>query len=269
MPSSTYPIHTYPLTHNTPITHTARLHTHVTRDPDEEYKYLKTRHTLDQHLCQRIPAGTSTSASSSLTSTGSSRKSRNNRTPSPYSTSSSRDDRVHRSEMRYATRKALDRGVGVGGSSWDWVDDDEADAMNCKSEIPQRYLDEFNRRWYEDDIKHNRVAYASDTNRTAPWRQPGSVYFDDGPRGVEGMMQYVGEYRQSIDPGNNVDVRPQLLRSKFSFDADSEDEGSEDSGRSSGKWRVEMWVKMWVKKSVGKTIKRVDSCMTDASGGRY
>jgi hypothetical protein len=91
-----------------------------------------------------------------------------------------RESRVRVSETRNATRAAL-------GGSFDFTDDGyersrrrEDDYQRSRgwiddaprrAPIPQKYQDEFNRLWNEDDEANDAYQYRSDSSRDAPWRE--------------------------------------------------------------------------------------------------
>ncbi|KAF2273313.1 uncharacterized protein EI97DRAFT_445050 [Westerdykella ornata] len=173
------------------------------RLPADEYRYLQTRHTLEKHFGGRSPAMTSRSdASSSLSMTKS--------TSSKHSSSSSsnkkdsrltHDQRTSVSEIRYATRKAL-------GPSFDFTDTYVApkrkttrhhygnDEEAGKEHIPQRYIDEFNRRWVQDDFEEDAHQFVMDClpNGVAPWRRHQALV----PTGVPDRSWHAGQALGSI-----------------------------------------------------------------------
>ncbi|KAH7075425.1 hypothetical protein BKA63DRAFT_594851 [Paraphoma chrysanthemicola] len=86
------------------------------------------------------------------------------------------------SEVRNATRAAL-------GPSFDFTDDTYGrstrhrdnyersrgwtdDRPSPSGAIPQRYLNEYNQRWHEDDEDNDADRYLDDHNRNATWRRP-------------------------------------------------------------------------------------------------
>jgi len=133
--------------------------------PGEEYSRLHTRDRLNTHFEHRG----------------------NKDAPYPEPTRSayrdaglSRESRVRVSETRSATRAAL-------GSSFDFTDDGFErsrrredyyqrsrgwidDAPRC-APIPQKYQDEFNKLWNEDEEANGSYQYRSDSSSDAPWRE--------------------------------------------------------------------------------------------------
>jgi hypothetical protein len=90
-----------------------------------------------------------------------------------------REERVHISEVRRATRAALGSGFDFMDNgyersrrcedsslrSWGWIDHEPH-----RDSIPQKYQDEFNKLWHEDDEANDALQYRADRTRNAPWR---------------------------------------------------------------------------------------------------
>jgi hypothetical protein len=106
-----------------------------------------------------------------------------------------RERRSEISEVANATRNAL-------GSSFDFTDESyncsqrtaavstlhtartRCDDVASKGEapIPQRYIDEFNKRWHEDDLQYERQhQYKADYTPKAAWRSHAGMYVDTKP----------------------------------------------------------------------------------------
>ncbi|EFQ95585.1 hypothetical protein PTT_05979 [Pyrenophora teres f. teres 0-1] len=96
----------------------------------------------------------------------------------------SKDRRSQISEVKNATRRAL-------GSSFDFTDEgyehsQRASATSSRDSIgkyeirdsPQRYIDEFNKKWVEDDLKHEATQYAADRDGSGSWRAHEIMYGD-------------------------------------------------------------------------------------------
>jgi hypothetical protein len=100
---------------------------------------------------------------------------------SAYRTASlSQDQRLRISEVKSATRVALGSSFDFDDDSYGRLDrhehkyqrshgwvDDAAQGGN----IPQKYLDEFNQHWHEDDEENDADQYMADHAREAPWRK--------------------------------------------------------------------------------------------------
>jgi hypothetical protein len=106
-----------------------------------------------------------------------------------------RERRVEISEVANATRRAL-------GSNFDFTDGSyncsqrtaavsilhsarsrrNADREEKEEPMPQRYIDEFNKRWHEDDLTYERQhQYRADYTHSAEWRSHAGMYVDVKP----------------------------------------------------------------------------------------
>lgn len=209
----------------------------ILRLPAEEHEHLKNKYRLEEHY--RSPRLSGISANLSSVS----------RYPSSRKKSS--DEIEHRfksSEIRHATRKAL-------GPSFDFSDDSftslgsaqrrgtvQASPEEHSSPIPQRYLDEYNRWCYEDEMSHEADQYKDDMAPKAPWRHHENFH-DGNPHEVADMVIYIEKYRNTYGPSSGairriptyresgdqkpvpmMDIAVNQLKSKFSWDADDEND---------------------------------------------
>jgi hypothetical protein len=92
----------------------------------------------------------------------------------------SQGERFRVSQVKSATRAALEGSFDFDDEGYDrsrrregeyqrsrgWIDDDV-----CRDPIPQKYLDEFNQKWHEDDEDNNADQYLADCSREAAWRK--------------------------------------------------------------------------------------------------
>jgi hypothetical protein len=128
-----------------------------------------------------------------------------------------RERRSEISEVANATRLAL-------GSSFDFTDE----SYNCsqrsgavdtlrsaatrrddvasekEKSIPQRYIDEFNKRWHEDDLQYERQhQYKADYTPKAAWRSHAGMYVDTKSRPPprrEAMPRYLLQDQETSRP---------------------------------------------------------------------
>jgi hypothetical protein len=100
------------------------------------------------------------------------------------------DARLRISAVKNATRTAL-------GPSFDFTDDSYNRSQRCTDAssvpsvrrgadksldpIPQRYIDEFNKKWRDDDLKYDAHQYAADMTHNTPWRAHAPMYVDIKP----------------------------------------------------------------------------------------
>ncbi|RMZ74222.1 hypothetical protein GMOD_00003229 [Pyrenophora seminiperda CCB06] len=56
-----------------------------------------------------------------------------------------------------------------------------ATSSSYEEKIPQRYIDEFNEKWFEDDLKYGAKQYAADRDGSASWRTHEAMYGDIRP----------------------------------------------------------------------------------------
>jgi hypothetical protein len=119
---------------------------------------------------------------------------------------STRERRVEISELANATRHVL-------GSSFDFTDESynriqrstaverlvtarsrrNADRAEREDPIPQRYIDEFNKRWHEDDLVYERWhQYRADYTHSAEWRSHAGMYVDVKPLPLPRWERAVG-----------------------------------------------------------------------------
>lgn len=142
------------------------------------------------------------------------------------------------SEVRSATRATL-------GGSFEFDDEGYERSRRRESEyqrsrgwnddepscelIPKKYLDEFNKKWHEDDEDNDANQYLADFAREAPWRKHilpeyNRVYVEPlhtrlprtsaaSSRADSGYAS--SDYRRSLAPPSQ---QPPLTSSKFSFD---------------------------------------------------
>jgi hypothetical protein len=90
------------------------------------------------------------------------------------------DERVRISEVKSATRAALGASFDLDDDSYGRLEEHEheyqrsrgwVDDTPPRSAIPQKYLDEFNRLWHEDDEDNDADQYLADHSHGAPWRK--------------------------------------------------------------------------------------------------
>ncbi|KAF2675966.1 hypothetical protein K458DRAFT_397446 [Lentithecium fluviatile CBS 122367] len=201
--------------------------------PSEQHAALVGRQKIEQ-LYERRGSEASTSTSTCTTSYGS--------RFSHYNLS--KEQRLRRSEVKSLTRQALGSsftpeydyhaGSYVGreppayGGQWDYYDGGEA--------IPQKYINEFNRMWHEDDEDNDAERYVADMMPNAPWHQHEPIrplYTATGELTVLGAKhraapepQPLRRFEMSVDshvagPEYKADgpCGPQLV-SRFSFDVE-------------------------------------------------
>lgn len=140
------------------------------------------------------------------------------------------------SETRNATRSAL-------GASFDFTDDSydrsqrtgavdmlrlvelRRERRNRKPPIPQRYLDEFNRKWAYDEEMYEPSQSIADYAYDAPWRFHTPMHTDIVPvpyRDTHGPRTRLGrEYYGECEQRPAIRETPPLV-SKFSFDSEIE-----------------------------------------------
>ncbi|KAF1836821.1 hypothetical protein BDW02DRAFT_492598 [Decorospora gaudefroyi] len=176
--------------------------------PDDEYKVLQERQQrahLEAHFAQPALAPSHTSV----------------RPKTSYQEANlPQDRRAHISEIKNATRDAL-------GSSFDFTDDSydrgqsssgtrrATTQYSYEEPIPQRYIDEFNKKWHEDDLKYEHQ-YRADCTHNAGWRTHQNMYVDIKPLPRhESAPRYANVY----EPRPLTREAPKMLRSKFSFDS--------------------------------------------------
>ena len=136
-----------------------------------------------------------------------------------------RNRRSQISEVKDATRRAL-------GASFDFTDSgynhsqrssatsSRDSVARYEEEIPQRYIDEFNEKWVEDDLKYAAEQYATDSDGSASWRTHQDMYEDIKP--LPHRYNIARGYLAQNSPDSRVDsvmeeeCRPQLT-SKWSI----------------------------------------------------
>ncbi|KAF2256872.1 hypothetical protein BU26DRAFT_558308 [Trematosphaeria pertusa] len=173
------------------------------------------------------------------------------------------EQRLHASEVRHATRKL--RGPSFDfddesyssagrhryGGHWDYRDDGKP--------IPQKYIDEFNQKWHEDDEDNDADQFIADYQCDATWREHQSVYSCSAPRceyEVADMTRHVEDYKRSQGQAPRAhrrtvrraeaEPRPDLF-SKFSWDSSDDSEDSEAPKKSTPLRR---------RKSIGEGLRR-------------
>ncbi|KAF1917141.1 hypothetical protein BDU57DRAFT_548696 [Ampelomyces quisqualis] len=177
------------------------------------------------------------------------RGNRHDKTTPPYSAfrakGLSQDERVRVSETRKATRAALGASFDFDDDSYKRSrrrDDDYArprgwkEDAPCSEAIPQRYIDDFNKRWHEDDEENDADRYLADHTPEARWRKHEPIRYPVGyPIGYPVIVLSEYPRRSASRPrtsaahvrvdsgygGESWRLRsppPQLISSKFSFD---------------------------------------------------
>jgi hypothetical protein len=135
--------------------------------------------------------------------------------PRPSRTNLTPAHNLHRAAVRSATRKALrthlddslessyNGSIRAGrentphGSHWDYRGEAQP--------IPQKYIDEFNKKWHEDDEDNEADQYMADV-ANAPWRihQPVRPIYT-----TEGTFR-VPEKKRRVDGGRRVDQKQRM-----------------------------------------------------------
>ncbi|KAL5116210.1 hypothetical protein ACEQ8H_005875 [Pleosporales sp. CAS-2024a] len=146
----------------------------------------------------------------------------------------SRDHRSRISEVRGATRAALGSSFDFTDDSYErsqsrrrddayarsrgWLDDEPRDSGT----IPTKYLDEFNKLWYEDDQANDAQQYQADYTREAPWRDHESMgrYKSSAERSCTPQPRTSTASSRADSGYGGSDTSSQTLKSKFSWDDD-------------------------------------------------
>ncbi|KAF2267320.1 hypothetical protein CC78DRAFT_577274 [Lojkania enalia] len=157
----------------------AELHAHLEGRQRIESLYARRTDTMKNHYSTNSTESSSTSSfKSSYTSEG---------------------QRLFSSQIRHATRKALGPGFNPEG-----IDSHEPYYVPNKPnyysdyrrlEIPQRYIDEFNCRWHEDDEDNDADQFIADTVRDALWRKHTPAYASESFDILE-ILSHVKQYEQ-------------------------------------------------------------------------
>ena len=158
------------------------------------------------------------------------------------------EERSHRSKMRYATRKALASSTKApGGCNFDGNDSagressvytDGWEYSDQEEPIPQKYIDDINKTWHEDEEDNDATQYLADVMDDAPWRTHAPMrplYNADGefpapdwkywadrkPRSR--CETYEASYVCEVELSATIPMRTTLV-STFSFDEDDDGE---------------------------------------------
>lgn len=193
--------------------------------PGDEYRALRKlqqRNRLEEHFAHN----------------GSSKTRISPQTPKPAD-GHSISNRVHASDVKYTTRKAL-------GANFDFTDGGYERARAAtearrtvgqkeqgkhEKAIPQKYIDEFNKKWQEDDERYESDLWKAYCTDNAAWRKHEAMYSDIAPlvykaeprymkhtERVQRVPSYVANSSQytSKEP---VSLDKPSLVSRFSFDS--------------------------------------------------
>lgn len=177
--------------------------------PGDQHAALVRRQKLEKFYQRR---GSDLSARSDLSSNSSRRSSVESSRLSP-------EQRLAKSEMRSATRQALghswhpsdgfsDSSSSAGsyqstyGSHWEYKDDGKP--------IPQEYIDQFNRRWHEDDEDNDADQFVADMQRDATWRKHQALR----PMYIPGGEFEAADHRVWSTQGSQTLNKPPASRSK-------------------------------------------------------
>ena len=132
-----------------------------------------------------------------------------------------KEQRIHRSRMAGTVRKALGGGFNPSdcgsyrgnaqytagphlANDWNYKDDGKP--------IPQKHIDEFNKRWYKDELEYDTYQYTADRVANAPWHKHAPIYPMYRPDGQLRDPQY--KHVQGRSRGWTT--RPPELKSKWS-----------------------------------------------------
>jgi hypothetical protein len=200
--------------------------------PDDEYRFLKNRHSIETHLS----SGSSSSSNSSTSYTPTSRN------------SSLRDLEQSRyaSEVRYSTRKALGQSFDFTDDSYDMMNPvstrhDSVIKDNETSSMPRRYLEKRNWRECAGDLQSqiSREQYNGNYNLTGSRQHREVVGHSQssygGSKDVEAMLNQTSQYQATYCQGSShafpkyretrdqkpvrtIEISMRPLHSKFSWD---------------------------------------------------
>lgn len=134
----------------------------------------------------------------------------------------SKAEGLHISEVRTATRRALGPSCYRSeyteftqpdyGSHWNYEE-----SQDSEDPIPQKYLDEFNRRWHEDDEDNDADQYMADIMPNARWRRHLPIFLD-GEVPILTLPKTGRSRREPTSPDSRHASSRPPLQSRFSHD---------------------------------------------------